>query len=69
MPRKDGSYYWVKSISDNTLRYYDSAGIDKFVYEETSEEWTWEISDSTKTLLGINQRLPDVLYNLLYLFR
>lgn len=52
IPRKDGSYYVVKSISDNTLRYYDSAGIDKFVYEETPEEWTWEISDSTKNILG-----------------
>lgn len=52
IPRKDGSYYVVKSISDNTLRYYDSAGIDKFVYEETPEEWTWEISDSTKYILG-----------------
>ena len=52
IPRKDGSYYVVMSISDNTLRYYDSAGIDKFVYEETPEEWTWEISDSTKNILG-----------------
>ena len=52
IPRKDGSYYVVKSISDNTLRYYDSAGSDKFVYEETPEEWTWEISDSTKNILG-----------------
>lgn len=52
IPRKDGSYYVVKSISNNTLRYYDSAGIDKYVYEETPEEWTWEISDSTKSILG-----------------
>ena len=52
IPRKDGGYYVVKSISDNTLRYYDSAGIDKYVYEETPEEWTWEISDSTKSILG-----------------
>lgn len=52
IPRKDGSYYVVKSISDNTLRYYDSAALDKYVYEETSEEWTWEISDSTKNILG-----------------
>ena len=43
IPRKDGSYYVVKSISDNTLRYYDSASLDKYVYEETPEEWTWEI--------------------------
>ncbi len=52
IPRKDGSYYVVKSISGNTLRYYDTAGIDKFVYEETPEEWSWEISDSTKNILG-----------------
>ena len=52
IPRKDGSYYVVKSISDKTLRYYDSAGLDKFVYKETPEEWTWEISDSTKNILG-----------------
>ncbi|MDE7346656.1 MAG: GLPGLI family protein [Muribaculaceae bacterium] len=52
IPRKDGSYYVVKSISDNTLRYYDSAALDKYVYEETSEEWAWEILDSTKNILG-----------------
>ena len=52
IPHKDGSYYVVKSISDKTLRYYDSAGLDKFVYKETPEEWTWEISDSTKNILG-----------------
>ena len=52
IPRKDGSYYVVKSISDNILHYYDSAGLDKFVYKETPEEWTWEISDSTKNILG-----------------
>lgn len=52
IPRKDGSYYVTKSMSDNTLRLYDSAGLDKFVYEETPGEWSWEISDSTKTVLG-----------------
>lgn len=52
IPRRDGSYYVVKSLSDNILRYYDTAGIDKLCYEETPEVWTWEISDSTKTILG-----------------
>lgn len=52
IPRRDGSYYVVKSLSDNILRYYDTAGIDKLCYEETPEEWTWEISDSTKNILG-----------------
>lgn len=52
IPRRDGSYYVVKSLSDNILRYYDTAGIDKLCYEETPEEWCWEITDSTKTILG-----------------
>ena len=52
IPRRDGSYYIVKSVDSNTLKYYDSAGIDKYFYEETPEEWTWEISDSTKNILG-----------------
>lgn len=52
LPRKDGSFYVMKSANPNMLKYYDSAGLDKFVYEETPEEWSWEISDSTKTVLG-----------------
>lgn len=52
IPSKDGSYYVVKSTEGNTLRYYDSAGLDKFYYDETPEEWSWEISDSTKNILG-----------------
>lgn len=52
IPRKDGSYYVVKSLSDNLIRYYDTAGIDKLFYEETPEEWQWKISDSTKNILG-----------------
>lgn len=52
MPRKDGSYYIVKSADDNTLRYYDSAGLEKYYYDEKPEELSWEISDTTKNLLG-----------------
>lgn len=52
IPRKDGSYYVVKSAGANTLRYYDTAGVDKYCYDETIPEWAWEIGDSTKTVLG-----------------
>lgn len=52
IPCKDGNYYVVKSQADNTLRYYDSAGIDNYYYEETPGGMAWEISDSTKNILG-----------------
>lgn len=52
MPRKDGKYYVVKSMSGNIIRYYDSAGLDKFYYEEIPEKWDWELSDSTRNILG-----------------
>lgn len=52
LPRKDGSYYIVKSIPANLVRYYDSAGLDKYFYEEAPDVWNWEISDSTKQILG-----------------
>lgn len=52
LPRKDGTYYVIKSVPSNTLKYYDTAGLDKFFYEETPEEWHWEIGDATKNILG-----------------
>ena len=52
MPRKDGDYYVTVSRKDNKLTYYDKAGLDSYLYEEELPEWNWEISDSTKTLLG-----------------
>lgn len=52
IPRKDGSYYVLKSAADNTLRYYDSAGLDSYFYDETTPEWSWEISDLSKNILG-----------------
>lgn len=52
MPRKDGSYYVVKLLDKNLVRYYDSAGLDKYFYEETPEVWNWEISLDTKNILG-----------------
>lgn len=52
MPQKDGSYYFIKSRSANKTMYYDNAGLEKYYYEEALTEWLWEISDSTKTVLG-----------------
>lgn len=52
LPRRDGSYYITKSFDDKSLRCYDVNGLDKFYYEETPEEWNWDIKESTKEILG-----------------
>lgn len=52
LPRKDGSCYVVKSFPDNRLGCYDSAGLERFFYEEVPDEWQWSLSDSTKVILG-----------------
>lgn len=52
IPRKDGSYYVVKSFTDNTVKYFDNAGLNKYYYDEPMEEWNWTINDSTKNILG-----------------
>lgn len=52
VPQRDGTYYVVKSSATKTLTHYDDAGLEKFVYEEPARQWTWEIGDSTKTVLG-----------------
>lgn len=51
-PRRDGSYYVVKSMPDNKLLHYDSAGMDKYFYEEQPGEWNWEIGGAVKGILG-----------------
>lgn len=52
MPRRDGSYYVVKSCRDNKFVYYDNGGLEKSRYEEDIPEWGWEMADSAKTVLG-----------------
>ena len=52
LPRRDGSYYVIKSLADDLLRYYDIVGVDKLCYEETPDEWQWQVVDSTKYILG-----------------
>lgn len=52
MPQNDGSYYIVKSFNDNNMRCYDSTGMERFYYDESPFNWEWEISDSTRNVLG-----------------
>ncbi len=52
MPRRDGTYYVVKSRDASSMTYYDNAGLEKYCYEESLPELDWQIGDSTKTVLG-----------------
>ncbi len=52
MLKKDGSYYVLKSFTDSLVRNYDTAGLNKFSYDEVPEKWDWEILDSTRNILG-----------------
>ena len=63
IPRPDGSYYVVKSRPANKSLYYDNAGLEKYFYEEPLHEWDWEISDSTKTILGYECIEATTMFN------
>ena len=52
IPRADGSYYVVKSATDNKLYYYDKVGTERFCYEEDTPQLNWVVGDSTKIILG-----------------
>lgn len=52
IPRKDGTYYILKSLAGNQMKYFDTAGLDKYFYEEQPEEWHWKIGDTKKEILG-----------------
>lgn len=52
LPRRDGKYYVTKSAADNKFGYYENSGLEKYFYEEDLPQWNWEISDSTKVILG-----------------
>ncbi len=52
MPRKDGSYYVFKNSPTKNVSTYDTAGLDKFTYDEPFEVWNWEIGEATKDILG-----------------
>ena len=62
-PRADGSYYVVRSATDNKLYYYDKVGTERFCYEEDIPQLNWAVSDSTKTILGYECFLASVDYH------
>lgn len=56
--------YIFRSISDNQMTVYDKAGSLEFgVYTEPLGEIQWEISDSTKTVLGYNCVMATANYH------
>lgn len=53
LPRKVETLYVLKSSADSIMTVYDLLGTDEPVYyTEPYSEMTWEIGDSTKTILG-----------------
>lgn len=63
VPRADGSYYVVRSATDNKLYYYDKVGTERFCYEEDIPQLNWAVSDSTKTILGYECFLASADYH------
>ena len=63
IPRADGSYYVVKSATDNKFYYYDKVGTERFCYEEDIPQLNWAVSDSTKTILGYECFLASADYH------
>ena len=63
VPRADGSYYVVKSVTDNKFYYYDKVGTERFCYKEDIPLLNWVVSDSTKTILGYECFLASVDYH------
>jgi GLPGLI family protein len=63
IPRADGSYYVVKSATDNKLYYYDKVGTERFCYEEDIPQLNWAVGDSTRTILGYECFLASADYH------
>lgn len=52
IPRRDGSYDIFKSMTNGKMKYYDVNGVEKYWYEEAIPQIDWELTDSTKSILG-----------------
>ena len=63
IPRADGSYYVVKSATDNKFYYYDKVGTERFCYEEDIPQLNWAVGDSTRTILGYECFLASADYH------
>ena len=63
VPRADGSYYVVRSATDNKLYYYDKVATERFCYEEDIPQLNWAVGDSTRTILGYECFLASADYH------
>lgn len=52
IPRVDGSFYVTKSFKNKKIKTYDVAAATRYKWEEPLTEIAWDISDSTKNILG-----------------
>lgn len=52
IPRRDGSYYLFKSMGQNTMKYYDVNGMEKYYCEEDIPVIDWTLADNSKVILG-----------------
>ena len=63
IPSKDGSYYVTKNLINNTIKYYDNAGTEKYYTEDSAEMDGWVIGDSIKTVLGYECHSASIDYH------
>lgn len=61
--RRDGSFYVYKSNVDNSVTHYDVAGTDHMYSVEDKTPIDWELTDSTKTVLGYECILATADYH------
>ena len=63
IPRRDGKYYVMTSLADNTMTCYDVVGLDKYFYTETPDDWNWEIGSETRNILGYECVMAETDYH------
>lgn len=52
MPTRDAWVYILKNFDKNELTHYDVIGTEKYIYREPIDQISWEVTDSTKKILG-----------------
>lgn len=57
IPKVDGSFYIIKEGENKTIHTYDVASATRFHFVEPITEINWEITDSTKNIIGYDCQL------------